>query len=98
MQEILAEDLPLICLASPDVLVGAKDQVANFKPAMLDPHALWNSQELFLRGMGMRARNDDSSPAGEGWVRNSSPMLVSFKIALKGAKRRGRLLLINIRI
>jgi peptide/nickel transport system substrate-binding protein len=52
VQEILADDAPLICLASPDVLVGAKDQVANFKPAILDPHALWNSQELFLRGNG----------------------------------------------
>jgi peptide/nickel transport system substrate-binding protein len=49
VQEILADDVPLICLASPDVLVGAKDRVANFKPATLDPHALWNSEELFLR-------------------------------------------------
>jgi peptide/nickel transport system substrate-binding protein len=48
VQEILAEDLPIICLASPDILVGAKDTVANFKPATLDPHTLWNSQELFL--------------------------------------------------
>ena len=52
VQEILADDVPLICLASPDVLVGAKDEVANFKPATLDPHVLWNSQELFLRGNG----------------------------------------------
>jgi peptide/nickel transport system substrate-binding protein len=49
VQEILAEDSPIICLASPDILVGAKDQVANFKPATLDPHTLWNSQELFLQ-------------------------------------------------
>ena len=49
VQEILADDLPIICLASPDILVGAKDQVANFKPATLDPHTLWNSQELFFR-------------------------------------------------
>jgi peptide/nickel transport system substrate-binding protein len=50
VQEILAEDLPVICLASPNILVGAKDQIANFKPATLDPHTLWNSQELFFRG------------------------------------------------
>ncbi len=48
VQEILAEDLPIICLASPNILVGGKDTVANFKPATLDPHTLWNSQELFL--------------------------------------------------
>jgi len=52
VQEILAEDLPIICLASPNILVGAKDQLANFKPATLDPHTLWNSQELFFRGKG----------------------------------------------
>jgi peptide/nickel transport system substrate-binding protein len=50
VQEILAEDLPIICLASPNVLVGAKDQLANFKPARLDPHTLWNSQELYFFG------------------------------------------------
>ncbi len=52
VQEILAEDLPIVCLASPNILVGAKDQLANFKPATLDPHTLWNSQELFFRGKG----------------------------------------------
>jgi peptide/nickel transport system substrate-binding protein len=49
VQEILAEELPIICLASPNILVGAKDRLANFKPATLDPHTLWNSQELFFR-------------------------------------------------
>jgi len=52
VQEILAEDLPMICLASPNIMVGAKDQLGNFKPAILDPHTLWNSQELFVRGKG----------------------------------------------
>jgi len=48
VQQILAEDLPIICLASPNILVGVKDRVANFKPATLDPHTLWNSDELFF--------------------------------------------------
>jgi peptide/nickel transport system substrate-binding protein len=52
VQGILAEDLPIICLASPNILVGAKDKLANFKPATLDPHTLWNSQELFFRESG----------------------------------------------
>lgn len=48
VQAILAEQLPIICIASPNVLVGAKTDLGNFKPAVLDPHTLWNSQELFL--------------------------------------------------
>jgi peptide/nickel transport system substrate-binding protein len=52
VQEIIAEDLPVISLVSPNVLVGAKEQLANFKPAALDPHTLWNSPELFLSGVG----------------------------------------------
>ena len=48
VQAILAEEVPIICLASPDLLVGAKDEVKNFRPAVLDPHTLWNSAEIFL--------------------------------------------------
>jgi peptide/nickel transport system substrate-binding protein len=48
VQAILAEELPIICLASPDILVGAKTYVENFKPAALEPHTLWNSPEIFL--------------------------------------------------
>jgi peptide/nickel transport system substrate-binding protein len=50
VQEIIATNLPVISLVSPNTLVGAKDQLANFKPATLDPHTLWNSQELFFTG------------------------------------------------
>jgi peptide/nickel transport system substrate-binding protein len=52
VQEIIATNLPVISLVSPNTLVGAKDQLANFKPAPLDPHTLWNSQELFLAEHG----------------------------------------------
>ena len=49
VQAILYEQMPLICLASPDILVGAKDRVANFHPAILDPYALWNVEELYVQ-------------------------------------------------
>lgn len=49
VQEIVAEDLPVICLASPNILVGAKDHVGNFEPAPLDPYALWNIEQLYIR-------------------------------------------------
>jgi peptide/nickel transport system substrate-binding protein len=48
VQEIIATDLPIISLVCPNGLVGAKNHLGNFKPAVLDPHTLWNSEELFL--------------------------------------------------
>jgi peptide/nickel transport system substrate-binding protein len=48
VQEIIASDLPVISLVSPNTLVAAKYKLANFRPAVLDPHTLWNSEELFL--------------------------------------------------
>ena len=49
VQELVAENLPLIFLASPNVLVGANKGIGNFRPAVLDPHTLWNVDELFWR-------------------------------------------------
>lgn len=48
-QEILAENQPMIFLASPDILVGAKDSVGNFHPAVLEPYVLWNVEQLYLK-------------------------------------------------
>ena len=52
-QAIIAYHLPFIFLASPNVLVGAKRQVANFHPAPLEPYVLWNADELYLRQEGV---------------------------------------------
>lgn len=52
VQEIEVEDVPLVFLVSPNVLVGAKLRVRNFQPAILDSHTLWNSEELFFRDEG----------------------------------------------
>jgi peptide/nickel transport system substrate-binding protein len=49
VQEIIAENVPVICLASPNILVGAKERVGNFRPAILDPYALWNIEQLYVR-------------------------------------------------
>jgi peptide/nickel transport system substrate-binding protein len=49
VQEILAENQPMIFLASPDILVGAKNTIGNFHPAVLEPYVLWNVEQLFLR-------------------------------------------------
>lgn len=49
VQQLVAENLPLICLVSPDVLVGAKTSLGNFRPANLNDYTLWNAEQLFLR-------------------------------------------------
>ncbi|HYL83880.1 MAG TPA: ABC transporter substrate-binding protein [Candidatus Angelobacter sp.] len=49
VQEILAENQPMIFLASPDILVGAKRSIGNFLPAVLEPYVLWNVEQLYFR-------------------------------------------------
>ncbi len=48
-QEILAENQPMIFLASPNILAGAKNSVGNFHPAVLEPYVLWNVEQLYLK-------------------------------------------------
>jgi peptide/nickel transport system substrate-binding protein len=52
VQEILAENQPMIFLASPDILVGAKNSVGNFHPAVLEPYVLWNVEQLYFKDAG----------------------------------------------
>jgi peptide/nickel transport system substrate-binding protein len=49
VQQLISANLPFVFLATPDVLVGAKAQVGNFHPALLDHYTLWNADELYLR-------------------------------------------------
>lgn len=55
VQQIIAENLPFIFLATPNILAGAKPQVGNFHPAVLDHYTLWNADELYLRSTGAGA-------------------------------------------
>ena len=50
VQQIVAENQPMIFLVSPHLLVGAKHGLGNFRPAVLDHYTLWNVEELFWRG------------------------------------------------
>jgi hypothetical protein len=45
----LADNQPMIFLASPDILVGAKNAIGNFHPAVLEPYLLWNVEQLYVR-------------------------------------------------
>ena len=49
VQEIAAQQLPIVCLASPNVLVGARQSIANLKPAILDHYTLWNAEQLYIK-------------------------------------------------
>ena len=50
VQELVADNLPIISLVSPDVLVGVTKGLGNLRPTIFDHHALWNVEELFWRG------------------------------------------------
>lgn len=56
VQALVAENLPITCLVSPNVLVGTKKGLGNFRPTVLDHHALWNVEELFWRERRSGAR------------------------------------------
>ena len=56
VQELLMENLPLIPLVSPNILVGAKKGLENFRPAVLEHYTLWNIEELCWRGPAAGAR------------------------------------------
>jgi len=52
VQQLIAENLPFVFLATPNILAAADARVGNFQPAVLDPYALWNADELFIRSGG----------------------------------------------
>ena len=49
VQTIVAEQLPFIFLAAPHILVGARADLANFQPSVLDHYTLWNVERMFFR-------------------------------------------------
>jgi peptide/nickel transport system substrate-binding protein len=49
VQLLVQENLPLICIVSPDVLVGGKSDLGNFTPTILGDYTLWNVEQIFLR-------------------------------------------------
>ena len=56
VQELVVENLPLIPLVSPNILVGAKKGLGNFRPALLEHYVLWNIEELYWRPAASVAR------------------------------------------
>jgi peptide/nickel transport system substrate-binding protein len=56
VQEIVVEYEPLVALVSPNLLVGARKNLANFRPALLEPTTLWNIEQLYWRKAASGAR------------------------------------------
>jgi peptide/nickel transport system substrate-binding protein len=49
VQQIISEQMPFIFLATPNILAGARAEVGNFQPALLDHYTLWNADQIYLR-------------------------------------------------
>jgi peptide/nickel transport system substrate-binding protein len=49
VQQLVSEHLPIICLVSPNILIGVDRRIGNFRPSVLPPYTLWNAEELFWR-------------------------------------------------
>ena len=49
VQQLMAEQLPVIPLVARNLIIAARQRVGNIKPGILHDSALWNSEELFLR-------------------------------------------------
>lgn len=56
VQEILAEEEPVILLVSPNVLVGASQELRNFTPSVIPHPTLWNADMLYWPGGRSPAR------------------------------------------
>jgi peptide/nickel transport system substrate-binding protein len=49
VQELIATYDPVICLVSPNVLVGAKTSLAGVNPSVMRNYLLWDAEQLFWR-------------------------------------------------
>ena len=49
VQQIMAEQLPLIPVVSRHIAVAASARVGNYRPSTLPPFSLWNAEELFVK-------------------------------------------------
>jgi peptide/nickel transport system substrate-binding protein len=49
IQQIMAEQLPLVPIVSRHIAVAANARVGNYRPSPLPPFSLWNAEELFVK-------------------------------------------------
>jgi ABC-type transport system substrate-binding protein len=56
LQQIEMQELPIISLVSPHVLIARGPRVHNLHPVVLDHYTLWNADELFVTGRSETGR------------------------------------------
>jgi peptide/nickel transport system substrate-binding protein len=56
VQELIATYDPVICMVSPNVLVGAKATLAGLRPSVMRNYLLWDAEHLFWRGARQEER------------------------------------------
>ena len=52
VQQLVAENLPMVFLVSPHILSVARTGLQNFQPAILEPVVLWNCARFFWAAVG----------------------------------------------
>jgi peptide/nickel transport system substrate-binding protein len=56
VQELIATYDPVICMVSPNILVGAKASLAGLRPSVMRNYMLWDAEHLFWRGAKLEER------------------------------------------
>jgi peptide/nickel transport system substrate-binding protein len=62
VQELVTTYDPVVCLVSPNVLVGAKASLAGIRPSVMRNSLLWDAEQLFWRSSGKEGRHADGRP------------------------------------
>ncbi|MBC7924084.1 MAG: ABC transporter substrate-binding protein [Bryobacteraceae bacterium] len=55
VQQVFAQQMPMVCLVSPNLLYAARENIHNLQPGAVGDAVLWNADELFL-APGIRRR------------------------------------------
>jgi len=67
VQELIAAHDPVVCLVSPNVLVGAKASLGGTQPSVMRNYLLWNAEHLFWEPTrATRAPGKPEKPLGHG--------------------------------
>jgi peptide/nickel transport system substrate-binding protein len=56
VQQLGFDNTAVVPLVTPHLLVGAKKDLGNFRPALLEPYVLWNADELYWKKAGAGTR------------------------------------------
>src|SRR5689334_3333354 len=56
VQAIVSENVPFVFLVAPHILVGARGDLGNFQPSVLDHYTLWNVEQLFFKSQRLSNR------------------------------------------